>query len=58
MKISFKPTFIRQFNGLVLGLQQEAIEKIELFKEKRNHNQHKVHKLRGRLRGRYSFSVN
>jgi len=58
MKICFKPTFIRQFKRLDLGLQQEATEKIEFFKDKKNHKQLKAHRLRGRLAGRHSFSVN
>jgi mRNA-degrading endonuclease YafQ of YafQ-DinJ toxin-antitoxin module len=58
VKVSFKPTFIRQFKRLELGLQQEANEKIELLKDNRNFVQLKVHKLHGRLAGRYSFYVN
>lgn len=58
MNIYFKATFVRQFNKLDLELQQEVEEKIELFKNKNNHEQLKVHKLHGRLQGRYSFSVN
>ncbi len=58
MKVSFKPIFIRQFKRLDPGLQQEANEKIELFKDKKNHEQLKAHRLHGRLAGRYSFYVN
>ncbi|HAJ44701.1 MAG: Plasmid stabilization system [Candidatus Azambacteria bacterium GW2011_GWE1_42_9] len=58
MKVSFKPTFIRQFKRLDLGLQQEANEKIELFEGGQNLTQLKIHKLHGRLAGWYSFSVN
>ena len=58
MKVSFKPTFIRQFKRLDFGLQQEVNEKIELLKDRENFAQLKVHKLHGRLAGRYSFSVN
>lgn len=58
MKIFFKPTFVRQFKQLDLGLQEEATEKIELFKDKKNHKQLKAHQLHGRLVGWYSFSVN
>jgi len=58
MKILFKPTFVRQFNAFPAGLQEEVIEKIELFKNTKNHKQLKVHKLKGRLRDKYSFSVN
>ena len=58
MKVYFLPIFVRQFNRLDPKLQLEAIEKIELFKDKKNYKQLKVHQLRGRLAGRYSFSVN
>ena len=58
MKIGYKPVFIRQFNKLPQALQEEALEKIELFKEDPNHPTLKVHKLRGQFSGCYSFSVN
>ena len=58
MDIRFKPTFIRQFNRLELALQDEVVEKIELFKNTTNRKQLKIHKLKGRLKNRYSFSVN
>lgn len=58
MKVHFKPTFIKKFNKLESALREEALEKIELFKDEKNHKQLKVHKLNGVLAGRYSFSVN
>jgi len=58
VKISFKPTFVRQFDKLVSGFQEEVLEKIELLKSRKNHKYLKVHKLHGRLVDRYSFSVN
>ena len=58
MKVRFLPIFARYLNRLDSKLQQEAIEKIELFKEKRNHKQLKVHRLHERLARRYSFYVN
>lgn len=58
MKVCFLPIFIRHLNRLDPKLQLEAIEKIELFKDRKNYKQLKVHQLRGRLAGRYSFSVN
>ena len=58
MDIRFKPTFIRQFSRLELALQDEVVEKIELFKNTANRKQLKIHKLKGRLKNRYSFSVN
>lgn len=58
MKVYFKPTFIKQLKKLESALQEEAFEKIELFKDIKNHKQLKVYKLNGVLSGRYSFSVN
>lgn len=43
---------------LSVELQEESLEKIELFGEEENHLRLKVHKLEGDLHGWYSFSVN
>lgn len=40
------------------GLQDEVIEKIELFKHVDSHKRLEVHKLKGRLKRFYGFSVN
>lgn len=58
MKVYFKPTFVRKLKSLELDLQDEVIEKIELFKDEKKHKQLKIHKLHGVLSGKYSFSVN
>ena len=58
MELCYAPTFIRMLKALSSELQTEAIEKIELLKERKYHPMLKVHKLRGRLKDRYSFSVN
>ncbi len=58
LKISYTPSFVRRFTSLEHDLQEEVLEKIEIFKDIANHKQLKVHKLKGRLNGRYSFSVN
>lgn len=58
MEVFFAPAFVRQLKSLSVGLQEEALEKIEMFGNLKNHRKLKVHKLRGRLKGRYSFSVN
>lgn len=58
MEVSYTPGFLRMLKTLQKGLQDEAIEKIEQFKNPKKHKQLKVHKLGGRLRGRCSFSVN
>ncbi|PIP87096.1 hypothetical protein COW81_02075 [Candidatus Campbellbacteria bacterium CG22_combo_CG10-13_8_21_14_all_36_13] len=58
MEVSYLPQFIKMFNSLPKELQDEALEKIILFKNKINHKQLKVHKLNGPLKDRHSFSVN
>lgn len=50
--------FVRQFKVLEGSLQEEILEKIELFRDRKNHRFLKVHKLKGPLAGRFSFSVN
>ena len=58
LKLIYVPIFVRQFCKLPKVLQEESLEKIELFKDISNHQALKVHKLHGVLRGQYSFSVN
>ena len=57
MKVAFTPKFLRLLKKLPLGLQNEVIEKIELFKNVGNHQRLEVHKLKGRLKKFYGFSV-
>lgn len=54
----FAPSFLRQLKSLANELQDEVIEKVELFKDRQNHRFIKVHKLKGSPRGVLSFSVN
>jgi mRNA-degrading endonuclease YafQ of YafQ-DinJ toxin-antitoxin module len=54
----YAPVFVKQFNKLDKNLQEEILEKIELFKNRDNHNLLKVHKLHGRFKDSYSFYVN
>lgn len=58
MKVSFTPAFVRQLKSLSEGLQEETLEKIEMFGDLKNHRKLKIRKLKGRLKGRYGFSVN
>lgn len=58
MEVSYAPMFVRQFKALEQDLQEEVEEKIALFRDRRNHRFLKVHKLKGPLAGRFSFSVN
>lgn len=58
LHILYRAEFVKAYSRLSTHLQHEVKEKIELFKDIKNHDQLKVHKLHGRLKGRMSFSVN
>ena len=58
IQVSFKASFVKQFNKLDHVLAEEIIEKIALFKNLDNHTKLKVHKLHGKLKTIWSFSVN
>jgi len=58
IKISFAPEFFRRLKKLEKDLQEEAFEKINLFRNRANHKSLKVHKLKGKLRNKHGFSVN
>ena len=51
------PSFVRQMNRLEADLTEEVFDRIELFKDTKNHQLLKVHKLHGELAGQFSFSV-
>lgn len=57
MQIVYAPSFIRKYKSLPESLKQEVKEKIILFQDEKNHQQLRVHKLRGDLKDQYSFSV-
>ena len=57
IELFYMPAFIHQLDHLPHVLQEEALEKIEEFKDVRNHKKLRVHKLTGSLVGRCSFSV-
>ena len=56
--VSYKPSFIKEMENLEKDLYGEVLEKIELFQHEKNHVPLKVHKLKGKLSAKYSFSVN
>lgn len=58
MKVKYSASFIRMYKKLPIDLREEVREKISLFKDQKNHHSLKVHKLGGRLKGRFSFYVN
>lgn len=58
IKVLYKPAFIRQYKKLPEALREEIKEKIGLFREDPSHLFLKSHKLKGKLKGFLSFSVN
>ena len=58
MNIFYTPKFIKLYKKLDIHLKEEVKEKIELFKQDVFHPFLKTHKLNGRLKNRYSFSIN
>lgn len=58
LEIIYTPSFIKQISRLETDLYEETLEKIELLKNSANHKKLKIHKLKGPLAGRFSFSVN
>lgn len=57
LEVSYSTEFFRKLKNLPEDLQEEVFEKIDLFKNKKNHQVLKVHKLKGKLQSRFSFSV-
>jgi len=57
MEIRYKASFLREFKKLPSEIQDEAKQKIQLFADPINHEQLKMHKLKGKLKDFYSFSV-
>lgn len=58
LTLIFAPIFIRQLNKLSSDLQEEVLDKLSSFENPKNHQQLKVHKLKGILKDRYSFYIN
>jgi mRNA-degrading endonuclease YafQ of YafQ-DinJ toxin-antitoxin module len=58
IRIEFMPSFLRQLRTMSQDLQEEVIEKTELFKDTKNHKKLKLHKLNGRFASYHAFSVN
>ena len=56
--VRYKPSFLRQYKKLPDLLKDEVKEKIGLFKSNPDHHSLKTHKLKGHLKGCWSFSVN
>lgn len=58
MQVSYKPSFVRALKKLPPSLRQEVLEVIAVFRQDPFDPSLKTHKLQGKLRGRWSFSVN
>jgi mRNA-degrading endonuclease YafQ of YafQ-DinJ toxin-antitoxin module len=57
IEILFTPSFDRIMRKLEPALLAAVSETLELFKNRTNHKQLKVHKLHGRMTGLCSFSI-
>lgn len=58
MQVSFKPSFIKHMNKLEPSLVDEVFSKIDILKNSNDHTSLKIHKLHGKLKNKWSFSVN
>ncbi len=58
LTVDYTARFIRDYRRLQPDLKSEIVKKIELFKNRENHKVLEVHKLHGKMKDRYSFSVN
>ncbi len=58
LELFYTPTFIRRYDKLSEPLKEEVREKIALFLKDPHQPSLHTHKLKGRLQGRFSFSVN
>lgn len=56
--IEYSSDFVRKYKKLAPGLKEEIRERLEEFRDTRNHQKLKVHKLQGAMRGLCAFSVN
>ena len=56
--VEYSTRFIRTFRKVNPALQEEIIERTELLKDSSNHKRLRVHKLSGKLKKVWSFSVN
>jgi mRNA-degrading endonuclease RelE of RelBE toxin-antitoxin system len=58
IRILYSNAFNKDVLKFSEDLQEEVFEAVEKFKNPNNHKSLKVHKLKGRLEGKYSFSIN
>lgn len=58
LEVSYTARFVRAYKKLTSPLQEEVKQAIADFQNSSTRERLRVHKLEGRLKGRYSFSVN
>lgn len=61
IKVIYTASFIRELKRVGQRdkqLYEEVLEKMEFFKDRKNHKRLRVHKLHGRLANYLSFSIN
>lgn len=58
IKLFYTPVFLRRYEKLSEPLKEEIREKILVFKKNPRFPSLHTHKLKGRMQGSYSFSVN
>ncbi|PIR47201.1 MAG: hypothetical protein COV07_00150 [Candidatus Vogelbacteria bacterium CG10_big_fil_rev_8_21_14_0_10_45_14] len=57
LTVGYTSSFLRAYKKLEPALKEEVKNKIDEFKDRKNHQKLDVHKLHGRFRDCYSFSV-
>ena len=55
--VGFTPKFLKMLKKVEPDIQEKAFQKLELFKDTRNHKSLEVHKLHGKFSDKYGFSV-
>ncbi|KKW15899.1 MAG: Plasmid stabilization system [Parcubacteria group bacterium GW2011_GWA2_50_10b] len=61
IKVIYTASFIRELKRIERKneeLYEEILEKINLFKNRKNHSKLRAHKLHGSIAGFWSFSIN
>ena len=57
IEVSYTKKFLKMFSTLDIDLQDRIEEKIGIFIDKDNHKALEVHKLHGKFKGSYTFSI-
>ncbi len=58
LRVEYSSDFVRKYGKLSKPLREETKERIEEFKDTKNHQKLRVHKLKGDMLGFLAFSIN